>query len=183
MKAKDHPASTLAGERWFNTSRPLLLEGLRGKVVVLEAFQMLCLGCVSHGLPQASRVHATFSADQVAVVGLHAVFEHHAAMTPVALDAFLHEYRIAFPVGVDRPGTRGPIPQTMEAYVMRGTPTLVLIDASGRIRHQHFGQVSDLVLGAQIADLVHEAQSSTQASMQARDTVLGCGPEGCALPA
>ena len=104
-------------------------------------------------------------------------------MTPVALEAFLHEYRIAFPVGVDRPGTRGPIPQTMEAYVMRGTPTLVLIDASGRIRHQHFGQVSDLVLGAQIADLVHEAQSSTQASMQARDTVLGCGPEGCALPA
>lgn len=183
MNAIDRLAPPWQVDRWFNTSRPLSLDALRGKVIVLEAFQMLCPGCVSHGLPQATRVHATFPADQVAVVGLHTVFEHHAAMTPVALDAFLHEYRIAFPVGVDRPGTHGPIPQTMEAYAMRGTPTLVLIDAQGRIRHQHFGQVSDLVLGAQIAALVHEAQMVTRATKQALETEPGCGPEGCAIPA
>ncbi len=160
MNATDHPAPPWQVERWFNTSRPLSLEALRGKVIVLEAFQMLCPSCVSHGLPQASRVHATFSAEQVAVVGLHAVFEHHAAMTPVALEAFLHEYRIAFPVGVDRPGTRGPIPQTMEAYAMRGTPTLVLIDSDGRLREQYFGQVSDLALGARIAGLLAEADAA-----------------------
>ena len=65
---------------------------------------------------------------------------------------------------------------------MRGTPTLVLIDASGRIRHQHFGQVSDLVLGAQIASLVHEAQLATQ-EQDGASIAPGCGPEGCALPA
>lgn len=183
MTAIDRPAPPWQVDRWFNTSRPLSLEALRGKVIVLEAFQMLCPGCVSHGLPQASRVHATFPADQVAVVGLHTVFEHHAAMTPVALEAFLHEYRIAFPVGVDRPGTHGPVPQTMDAYAMRGTPTLVLIDAQGRIRHQHFGQVSDLMLGAQIAALVHEADMVTQATKSALGKEPGCGPEGCALPA
>lgn len=183
MNAIDRPAPPWQVDRWFNTSRPLSLDALRGKVIVLEVFQMLCPGCVSHGLPQAARVHATFPADQVAVVGLHTVFEHHAAMTPVALEAFLHEYRIAFPVGVDRPGTHGPIPQTMEAYAMRGTPTLVLIDAQGRIRHQHFGQVSDLVLGAQIAALVHEAQTVTQATKRPLETEPGCGPEGCAVPA
>lgn len=184
MANERHPAPPWQVDRWFNTAAPLALDALRGKVVVLEAFQMLCPGCVSHGLPQAARVHAAFPRGQVAVVGLHSVFEHHAAMTPVALDAFLHEYRIAFPVGVDRADPHGPLPQTMQAYAMRGTPTLVLIDARGDIRHQHFGQVADLVLGAQIAALVHEAQVVTTIDetqpgpAQAGD----CGPAGCALP-
>ncbi|HKY89636.1 MAG TPA: redoxin domain-containing protein [Nevskiaceae bacterium] len=151
-------------DRWFNVpagTNPPSLEALRGKVIVVEAFQMLCPGCVSHGLPQAKRVHETFSREQVAVIGLHTVFEHHAAMTPTSLAVFLHEYRIAFPVGVDRADDGGSsIPQTMRAYSMQGTPTLVLIDALGRLRHQHFGQVGDLLLGAQIASLVHERNSS-----------------------
>ncbi|HRN61743.1 MAG TPA: redoxin domain-containing protein [Luteimonas sp.] len=143
--------------QWFNTVKPLDLASLRGKVVVLEAFQMLCPGCVAHGLPQAARVRVTFPAERVAVVGLHTVFEHHAAMTPVALEAFLHEYRIDFPVGVDMPASEGPIPRTMRAYAMQGTPTLVLIDGEGRLRGQHFGQVADLALGARIASLLAES--------------------------
>ncbi len=154
------PAPEWQVDQWFNTPQPLSLESLRGKVVVLEAFQMLCPGCVAHGLPQATRIFETFSPSQVAVVGLHTVFEHHAAMTPVALKAFLHEYRIAFPVGVDRAGGDGRIPLTMQAYAMRGTPTLVLIDAQSRIRHQHFGSVPELALGAQIMELVLEATSA-----------------------
>ena len=100
------------------------LADLRGKVVVLHAFQMLCPACVHHGLPQAQRIHATFAPQDVAVVGLHTVFEHHAAMTLVSLEAFLHEYRIAFAVGVDAPGEdpREPIPVTMSAYALQGTP-------------------------------------------------------------
>jgi|SRR5690606_17341654 len=157
MEQQHPPAPPWQVSRWFNTDAPVDLSSLRGRVVVLEAFQMLCPGCVSHGLPQAARVHATFPAERVAVVGLHTVFEHHAAMTPVALEAFLHEYRIGFPVGVDMPSEEGPIPRTMRAYAMQGTPTLVLIDARGRLRAQHFGQVSDLALGAHIAGLVAEA--------------------------
>lgn len=143
-------------ERWFNTQEPLSLQALGGKVIVLEAFQMLCPGCVSHGLPQAARIHHEFPPSEVAVIGLHTVFEHHAAMTPVSLEAFLHEYRIRFPVGVDEPGGRSGLPRTMQAYRMQGTPTLVLIDRQGRLRHHHFGQVSDLTLGAQIAELLLE---------------------------
>lgn len=144
-------------ERWFNTPHPLSLESLRGKVIVLEAFQMLCPGCVMHGLPQAARVYQTFPPSQVAVVGLHTVFEHHDAMTPIALQAFLHEYRIGFPVGVDQPDGRGGLPRTMRAYGLQGTPTLLIFDALGRLRHHHFGQVGDLSLGAEIAELMVEA--------------------------
>ncbi len=141
---------------WFNSAAPLSLAALRGRVVALHAFQMLCPGCVQHGLPQAQRIHAVFEPDDVAVVGLHTVFEHHEAMTPVSLRAFLHEYRIAFPVGVDAPGTKGGVPQTMQAYGLRGTPSLLLIDRTGRLRRHSFGAEEDIAVGAAIATLVAE---------------------------
>ncbi|MGQ0609918.1 MAG: redoxin domain-containing protein [Paracoccaceae bacterium] len=151
----DHAPPIIASE-WLNTPVPLTLEALRGRVVVVECFQMLCPGCVSHGLPQAQRIAQTFRPEDVAVIGLHCVFEHHAAMTPVALRAFLHEYRIRFPVAVDQAGGNGPLPVTMQAYALEGTPTLLLIDRDGRLRARHFGTVSDLALGAEIMALVLE---------------------------
>lgn len=140
---------------WFNSGQGLQPADLRGKVVVLHAFQMLCPACVSHGLPQAQRIHASFARHGVAVIGLHTVFEHHAAMTPVSLQAFLHEYRISFPVGVDAPSAdaRDPIPMTMQAYGLQGTPSLVLIDRNGHLRHHAFGVEDDLAVGAAIAAL------------------------------
>jgi peroxiredoxin len=141
---------------WFNTDQALQLDDLRGKVVVLHAFQMLCPACVHHGLPQAQRIHAMFAPQAVAVIGLHTVFEHHSAMTPVSLRAFLHEFRLTFAVGVDAPSAdaHNPIPVTMQAYGMRGTPSLVLIDRAGHLRHHAFGAIDDLALGAAIAALV-----------------------------
>ena len=141
--------------QWFNTDQDITLDSLRGKVIVIEAFQMLCPGCVMHGLPLAQKIQRTFPKDAVAVLGLHTVFEHHAAMTPVSLKAFLHEYRITFPVGVDTPGT-GPLPKTMEAFQMRGTPSLLIFDKSGTLRAHHFGEVSELAIGAEIGTLLHE---------------------------
>jgi peroxiredoxin len=150
------PAPELDVVQWFNTQEPPTLAGLRGKVVVLHAFQMLCPGCVSHGLPQAKRVAGVFPPGEVAVIGVHTVFEHHEAMTPVALAAFIHDYRLTFPIAVDRPADKGPIPRTMAAYGMQGTPTLVLIDRQGMIRHHGFGAEDDLRIGAEIALLMSE---------------------------
>jgi hypothetical protein len=153
------PAPAWVTSAWFNTERALQLADLHGKVVVLHAFQMLCPGCVQYGLPQAQRIGRVFPPDDVAVIGLHSVFEHHAAMTPVSLEAFLHEYRVAFPVGVDAApaDARDPIPQTMRAYGMRGTPTLLLIDRRGDLRHHRFGAEDDIAVGAAIAALIGEA--------------------------
>ena len=150
--------TTIHAREWLNTDQPLTLADFRGKVLAVEVFQMLCPGCVSHGLPQASRIASTFAPDKVAVISLHSVFEHHDAMTPTALRAFLHEYRIRFPVAVDQPGDNGPLPRTMAEWQLEGTPTLVLFDRSGQMRARHFGQVSDLSLGAQIMALTLEAE-------------------------
>lgn len=149
-----------AGE-WFNTIHPLSLTELRGKVVVLHAFQMLCPGCVSHGLPQTKAIHDNFSREEVAVIGLHSVFEHHHAMTPQALKAFIHEYCLSFPIAVDQPDDKGSaIPRTMQRYNMQGTPTLVLIDKQGFVRLNHFGRLSDLFVGAFLGQLTAENMTS-----------------------
>ena len=137
---------------WLNSDTPIALGSLRGRVVVIEAFQMLCPGCVAHGIPQAQRIAALYSTAEVAVIGLHTVFEHHEVQgTREALAAFIHENRVSFPVGIDRSSSR--IPATMAAYGMQGTPTLILIDQLGRVRSHHFGSVPDLQIGSEIGML------------------------------
>ena len=144
-------------EQWLN-SDPLSLVSLRGRVIVAGAFQMLCPGCVSELIPQLRQAHALFKSANVTVLGLHTVFEHHDAMGPVSLKAFLHENRITFPVAIDKPQMpNAPIPATMELYGMRGTPTMMLIDMKGRLRRCHFGHVDDMGLGAEIMGLLKEA--------------------------
>ena len=155
------PAPELDVAQWFNTPTPLTLAGLRGKVVALHAFQMLCPGCVAEGLPQAKRMARLFDPARVAVIGLHTVFEHHAVMTPQALQVFIHEFRLTFPIGVDTPGEDSPLPQTMAAYGMQGTPSLILIDAAGFIRKHSFGVEPDMRLGADIGLLLAERDKSS----------------------
>lgn len=158
LQPRDAPAPAWATREWFNASGPLQLADLRGRVIVLHAFQMLCPGCVQHGLPQAQRIRAAFAPEDVAVVGLHTVFEHHEAMGPASLAAFLHEWRIRFPVAVDAPSddAHDPVPQTMRAYALQGTPSLLLIDRLGHLRRHGFGAEDDLTIGAAVATLLSQ---------------------------
>jgi thiol-disulfide isomerase/thioredoxin len=144
---------------WINTDKPLTLKALRGKVVVLSAFQMLCPGCLEHGLPQAKRLAEKFNPAEVVVLGLHTVFEHHKVMTPDALQVFMAEFKWPFPVGIDAPDGDGP-PKTMANYQMQGTPTLLLFDRAGRLRRHYFGRPDDLQLAAEIMALAIEDANS-----------------------
>jgi peroxiredoxin len=156
MTTEFERAPPLQVAQWLNAAQPLSLADLLGKVVVLHAFQMLCPGCVSHGLPQAINIHHAFAREDVVVLGLHTVFEHHAVMGPQALQVFMHEYRIPFPVGVDMAVPGSDIPLTMQAYALRGTPSLVVIDRQGVLRLNHFGRLDDLRVGALLGQLVSE---------------------------
>ena len=164
--------------RWFNTPKPITLDGLHGKVVAICAFQMLCPACVSHGLPQAARLREAFAPGDLEVIGLHTVFEHHQAMGPEALAAFLHEYRVTFPVGVDVPDPAGPVPMTMAAWGLRGTPSLVLLDRQGRPRFSHFGHVDDLALGAVVGQLL-ERPHRPEAAPPPAAAVATCDGDAC----
>lgn len=149
------PPVTLATELdvsgWIGPPSPL--KSLRGRVVLVDAFQMLCAGCVQHALPQAQRVQRTLP--DVAIVGLHTVFEHHAVTGPDALKVFVSEFGIRFPVGIDR-NDGSYLPVTMRAYNLQGTPSILLVDRGGRLRFSHFGQIDDLALGALLGQLLAE---------------------------
>lgn len=170
-------ALELRTTEWFNTPGPLSLAALRGRVVMVCAFQMLCPGCVSQGLPQAQRAAHLFRPTDFAVIGLHSVFEHHDAMGPNALAAFLHEYRIGFPVGIDEPDGVS-LPRTMRAYAFEGTPTTLLIDREGRLRRQTLGHIPDLQLGAEIMALIGERPAPTAGDETVASGI--CTPDGCA---
>lgn len=154
MKLRQAPEWETDG--WLNTDRPLSLSALKGKVIVLYAFQMLCPGCIHNSMPQAQKVHEIFAGDDCAVIGLHTVFEHYDAMKRPSLEAFVHEFRLTFPIGIDRHNEKNGPPATMTAYAMQGTPTIILIDRRGRLRKQKFGHEHDLILGAEIQALLTE---------------------------
>ena len=172
-------APDLSVSQWFNTKEPITLENLRGKVVVIEAFQMLCPGCVQHGLPLAQRIREHFPAEKVAVLGLHTVFEHHNAMTPISLKAFIHEYRLDFLIGVDEAGIN-VIPKTMEAYQLRGTPSLIIIGQEGHLLANYFGHISDMQVASEITRLIYR-QNVSQTSTTQDDRKSGCDESGCTI--
>lgn len=165
---------------WLNTREPLSLAALRGKVVAIHAFQMLCPACVSHGIPQADAIRNAFSEEEVAVIGLHTVFEHHDVMGGRALEAFVHEYRIRFPVAIDTPSDNGPVPLTMARYRLQGTPSLLLIDKEGYLRFSHFGHLDDMRVGALIGKLVAEAAAGEAVnSASTAGAQAGCDKTAC----
>lgn len=149
---------------WINTDAPLSLQALRGRVLVLTVFQMLCQGCARHSLPQARSLHAALPRAEVAVIGMHSVFEHHAVMTPDALRAFAAEYQLTFPIAVDRAQPGSSMPATMQRWALEGTPTLMLFDRDGRLALRHFGHLDDLRLGLVIGQLIERQRSGAAAT-------------------
>jgi len=185
MDRNGQKAPELVTSVWLNTPEPLVLENLLGRVVVLHAFQMLCPGCVSHGLPQAAAINQLYRSDEVQVIGLHTVFEHHAVMTLAALKAFVHEYRLQFPIAVDQSSEIGPIPVTMQKFNLQGTPSLVLIDKTGVIRFTHFGRLSDMEVGNMIGQLLMEDNGLQRATdgVEMKEPLADgqCDDKGCSL--
>jgi len=163
---------------WLNTPEPLSLAAMRGRIIVIEAFQMLCPGCVQHGLPLAKLVQKTFPADAVQVVGLHCVFEHHKAMEKHALEAFVHEYQLTFPIAIDQPAKAGPLPETMKAWQLQGTPSMLIIGQDGTLAAHYFGYVNELVVGAQIGALLEASEAASKPNVLPEDgtSVGGCVP-------
>lgn len=156
MPAALHRAPPLEVCAWTNTL-PLTLEALRGKVVMLHVFQLHCPACVELATPQAQRVHERFASSGVVVLGLHSVFERHDEADAAALDRYVRQMRLTFPIGIDEPDGHGGIPLTMRAYQLDGTPSTVFIDAAGRLRMKRLGHLGDLELGAALGRLLHEA--------------------------
>ena len=142
---------------WLNVTEPPTLETLRGRVVLLHAFQMRCPGCHETATPQAQRVHELLP--EVAVIGLHCVFENHELQSVELLERYVQDRRLTFPIAIDAPGADGGIPLTMKALNLDGTPSVILLDRQSRIRMKRLGHVPDIKLGVAIGHLLAELLS------------------------
>ncbi len=103
---------------------------LKGKLVLLDFFGTWCGPCIA-ALPEIERVHATFAGDprvQVAAVCTNALGD-----TAEAALAFGKQHALPYPVWFDAEG------RAHTAFGFTGVPSLVLLDASGRVRLRHEG--------------------------------------------
>lgn len=163
MIGNDPLAPTLDVAEWVNTAGPVSIEALRGRVVVLQTFEVLAMDGVSHELRQARALHSQLASQGVAIIGLHTACPSHQALESLALRDFLQDYRFRFPVAIDRAVPQQAIPSTMHAYGLHSAPSLAIIDRAGRIRHRAHGRVEDLQLGIWLGRLLAEVPAPWQA--------------------
>ncbi len=127
---------------WIN-SDGVKLADLKGRVVVIDFFQMWCPGCNKFSLPLMAHWEKVFARQieqkKLIIVSIHTVFEGHKVQTVKRLKKYIKRKGITHPVGVDRHEGKNRLPQTMISYNTGGTPEVALIGKHGRIRFQKFG--------------------------------------------
>lgn len=150
-------APALEVDEWFN-SQGVTLNELRGKVVVLEFFQLWCPGCNAFSIPLITRWSQETFADEseIAFVSVHTVFEGHSVQTNERLARFLVEKNMRQPVAVDHHDNRDPVPVTMRRYRTGGTPCIVVIDQQGIVRFKRIGSFNPKPVEAFLVSLLDE---------------------------
>jgi len=134
-----------AGLDWVNTSRPLTLAELRGKVVVLDFWTYGCINCI-HVIPDLKALEAKYP-DELVVVGVHsAKFLNEAETVNIGL--------VAERYGRTEPIVNDAAFEVWRAYNVRAWPTLVLIDPEGNVLGRHEGEGAFEPLDAAIAGMI-----------------------------
>jgi thiol-disulfide isomerase/thioredoxin len=126
------PAPELNNEIWLNTSGPLRLEGLRGKVVLLDMWTFGCVNC-KNVIPSLRSWHEKYGAQGLVVIGNHyPEFGYEEDLDN--LKEAIVRLDVPYAVAQDNDGA------TWRAYSNRYWPTLYLIDKRGHIRYRHIGE-------------------------------------------
>ncbi|OYW24539.1 MAG: hypothetical protein B7Z55_01850 [Planctomycetales bacterium 12-60-4] len=110
------------GVEWLNTSGPITLKDLRGKVVLLDFWTYCCINCM-HVLPDLAYLEEKYP-DELVVIGVHSAKFDNEKETGNIRKAILR-YEIAHPVINDAEMI------VWRKFAVRAWPTLVLIDPEG----------------------------------------------------
>lgn len=110
------------GLEWLNTERPLRMEHLRGKLVLLDFWSYCCINC-QHVLPQLKKLEERFP-NELVVIGVHSgKFPAEGDLFNLRQAVMRHDIR--HPVVNDKAFV------VWRAYAVRAWPTLVLVDPDG----------------------------------------------------
>jgi cytochrome c biogenesis protein CcdA/thiol-disulfide isomerase/thioredoxin len=138
-------------DRWFNTraNAPLSLDGLRGRVVLIDFWTYTCINCI-RTLPYLRAWDGRYRDSGLTIVGVHTpefAFEREADNVREAIAA----NRLRYPVALDNEYA------TWSAWGNQYWPAKYLIDARGRVRYAHFGEGAYEETEAAIRALLAEA--------------------------
>lgn len=159
-----HPkAPEWAIEEWV-VGPPTSLSALKGKVVIIDFFQLWCPGCNKFSIPLMGMWEEKYKAQKeqgkIAFVSIHTVFEGREYQNNKRLRKFVAEKGMHHPVGVDLLAKGARLPTTMIRYNTKGTPEMAIIDKQGRIRFQHFGGFNPKPVEKLIDELLNEPAES-----------------------
>lgn len=113
-----------AGIVWLNTTRPLSLADLRGRLVVLDFWTSCCINCLQIQ-PTLAALEARFG-DRIAIIGIHSP-KFTAERDLDKLAAAIQRYGITHPVAHD------PEFAIWRSYTVRAWPTLVFVAPDGYV--------------------------------------------------
>jgi cytochrome c biogenesis protein CcdA/thiol-disulfide isomerase/thioredoxin len=119
---------------WLNTpgGRPLSIEGLRGKVVLIDFWTYSCINCL-RTLPHVKAWDRAYRKAGLVIVGVHSP-EFAFERVPSNVEAAVEKLGVEYPVALDNGYA------TWNAYQNQYWPAKYLIDRSGRVRYTHFGE-------------------------------------------
>lgn len=128
------PAPELTGiTNWINTDgKPLTLEQLKGKIVLIDFWTYTCINCI-RTLPHVNSWYEKYNKDGFVVIGIHSPEFEFEKNTRNVEDA-IKKYSIKYPVAQDNNF------KTWSAFGNQYWPAEYLIDSKGVIRRVHFGE-------------------------------------------
>ena len=141
-------APELTGDRgWLNTSKPLSLAALKGKVVLLDFWTYGCINCM-HIIPDLKKLEKKYP-NELVVIGVHsAKFQNEKDTENIR--RIILRYEIEHPIVNDADF------KIWNAYAVDAWPTRYLIDPAGYIIGRLSGEGSYEVLDKAIADSIAE---------------------------
>ena len=122
-----------AGVEWVNTNRPLTLDSLRGKIVVLDFWTYGCINCI-HMIPVLRQLEEKY-ADELVVIGVHSAKFGPAEGETDNIRQIVARYNIDHPVINDSDFA------VWRSYYVRAWPTFAVIDPRGNIVALQGGEI------------------------------------------
>ena len=119
------------GVLWLN-SRPLSIEQLRGRVVLVDFWTYSCINCL-RAMPYVEAWAEKYRDRGLVVIGVHAP-EFAFERDPGNVRRAVRDLGVSYPVVLDNELA------IWRAYGNRYWPAHYFIDANGQIRHRHFGE-------------------------------------------
>lgn len=148
------PAPSLdGGTEWLNTSGPISLQDLRGKIVLLDFWTYCCINCM-HILPDLKYLEQKYP-NQLVVIGVHSAKFDNEKESENIREAIMR-YEIEHPVINDSNMV------VARKYEFSSWPTLVLIDPEGNYVGRQPGEGTRELFDKVIGQLVtyHRAKKT-----------------------